>query len=307
MTVDAFVDVGKSGTRLHVTGRDPAAADIVGDGIAPTQNGDLGAELGRIVTGLLATAAVTPSYLVIGSTIELTGAERGSLALTLAGQVRDAVVAVADDGTVAHARFIGAPGVLLSAGTGVIAIARSRGGEISRFDGWGPIAGDRGSAVEVGRAALREAYRAVDGRRPAGLRALVERELGPLDLTTADRLLGDERWPARLAGLAAGVCELADQEDADAARLLDTAVDDLAETARTAARVADVDGVLIRGRFGTAPAMRRRLANRLHAAGLRALEPLGIDEVPARAVLAEPYGPSFHRVAVSATDDGAIR
>jgi N-acetylglucosamine kinase-like BadF-type ATPase len=65
------------------------------------------------------------------------------------------------------------PGILLLAGTGSIALGRSRRGRLGRAGGLGPLLGDEGSAFSIGRAWLPIA------RRAAGVLALRRLALAP--------------------------------------------------------------------------------------------------------------------------------
>lgn len=290
---DVFIDIGKSGIRgeiVRATGRHAFARP----GISPVEPGDHGELLGvSISAGLAEAGAEAARHILIGSTSELTDAEKESLFRRLRPAAPHAVIAVTDDGTLAHARRLGAPGILLAVGTGVIAIARSNEGDLTRYDGWGPLSGDRGAAVDVGRQALRAAYAAADGGTDAALRTAVERRLGSIDLVAARRLLTDPAWPALLAQLAQDVCTLADAGDPDAARILDDAAAELAATVRMALAGSGARDLAIVGRFGTAPAMASRLERAIVAVGARPVPARGNDAVGAREILAGPYASSF--------------
>jgi N-acetylglucosamine kinase-like BadF-type ATPase len=69
----------------------------------------------------------------------------------------DAEIALAG----AHA---GKPGAIVAAGTGAIALAKDREGNLHRADGWGHLLGDEGSGYWIGREALRWVCRIADGR-----------------------------------------------------------------------------------------------------------------------------------------------
>ncbi|MDR7543415.1 MAG: BadF/BadG/BcrA/BcrD ATPase family protein [Armatimonadota bacterium] len=60
-----------------------------------------------------------------------------------------------------------APGVVIIAGTGSVAFGVDRDGNRARCGGWGPLLDDEGSGYAIGRAVLRAAMRAHDGRGPA--------------------------------------------------------------------------------------------------------------------------------------------
>jgi N-acetylglucosamine kinase-like BadF-type ATPase len=64
--------------------------------------------------------------------------------------------------------FSGAPGVVLSAGTGAICLGISAQEERFYADGRGPILGDEGSGYWIGLEALREVCRVADGRSAKG-------------------------------------------------------------------------------------------------------------------------------------------
>jgi len=77
-------------------------------------------------------------------------------------------VAVTSDAVIAHAGALnGEPGVVLIAGTGVVALAIGADGELRTADGWGPWLGDEGGGAWIGAAGLRAALRAHDGRGPS--------------------------------------------------------------------------------------------------------------------------------------------
>ncbi len=74
---------------------------------------------------------------------------------------------VENDGIIAlYAGTRGAPGVLINAGTGTVAVGRGADGRAYRADGWGYLMGDEGSAYDIGVMALRAAMRAHDKRGP---------------------------------------------------------------------------------------------------------------------------------------------
>ncbi|WJH35503.1 hypothetical protein N6H14_05655 [Paenibacillus sp. CC-CFT747] len=60
--------------------------------------------------------------------------------------------------------FAGGPGILVIAGTGSAAAARTEEGRLLSCGGWGPWFGDEGSGYWLGCEALRAAARAADGR-----------------------------------------------------------------------------------------------------------------------------------------------
>ncbi|MFI0909646.1 N-acetylglucosamine kinase [Streptomyces abikoensis] len=93
-------------------------------------------------------------------------------------------LALASDAVTAYAGALGQrPGVVVAAGTGVIALGTALGpeGRWRRADGWGHLLGDCGGGAWIGRAGLEAAMRAFDGRAggsPA-LLARLEAVFGP--------------------------------------------------------------------------------------------------------------------------------
>ena len=151
----------------------------------------------------------------------------------LAGIPRFAAATVMSDG---YAALIGAGGgklgALIIAGTGVVAHRLYPDGRSMQRDGWGWIAGDRGSGAWIGQRALRHALAMVDGlvpRDPLGEAVLAV-------LREDDRRLGG--WligmgPARLAALAPLVLQAAERGEPVAVRIVARAVEHLAALAGT--------------------------------------------------------------------------
>ncbi|WP_193106107.1 N-acetylglucosamine kinase [Brachybacterium sp. FME24] len=76
-------------------------------------------------------------------------------------------ILVANDVVAAYLGALGpSPGVLVQAGTGSLVLGVAAGRPPVRLDGWGHLAGDRGSGFALGRAGLRAAYAALDGTGP---------------------------------------------------------------------------------------------------------------------------------------------
>jgi N-acetylglucosamine kinase-like BadF-type ATPase len=128
-----------------------------------------------------------------------------------------------------------APGILLVAGTGSIAMARGPDGETARCGGWGTLLGDEGSGYRIALDGLRAVCRADDGRdRPTILTRLLlgaSGVLGPSGLVP---------WMARaekaeVAELAPLVIRSAEAGDPVAVRILDDAVTELIRQAEVAA------------------------------------------------------------------------
>ena len=252
MTHVLAVDLGKTGCRTRLT-RDGA---VVAAGQGPGARGlaEPGGD-GDATEAILgaAPAATSPSRLLIG--VGAAGASAAPetaqrLARLLADELDAAAVAVTTDAVTAHVGALGgAPGVVVAAGTGAVAVGVAPGGAVRLVDGWGQWLGDEGGGSWVGRAGLRAVTRAIDGRGPAtGLTALAEARFGDLDQLPAALAAGGNVARAT-ASFGPDVVAAADTGDGEALRVLREAASGLAESARVAAmrtgtsRVALVGGL----------------------------------------------------------------
>jgi len=159
--------------------------------------------------------------------------EQSELARALEQAGIAAVADVRPDGEIAlYAAFEATPGVLINAGTGSIAFARSPAGQLLRSGGWGWQMGDEGAGYWMGRRALVEAGRAADGRAQGS--TLETRLLTALALQSFDDLV---RWaatstPAQVAALAPHVLNAAREGETVAKEMVAEAARALVELAR---------------------------------------------------------------------------
>jgi N-acetylmuramic acid 6-phosphate etherase len=126
-------------------------------------------------------------------------------------------------------------GVALIAGTGSSCFGRDARGRCARSGGLGPFLGDEGSAFDLGRAALKQAARAADGRgaKLTLVRALIE-ALGVSEPRELASWAQDAmREPARIAALAPHVTAAAAADDPIALRIVERAASELALMAKT--------------------------------------------------------------------------
>lgn len=170
--------------------------------------------------------------------IEATGETRGPVERLLeecvpAAQAR---MAMGDMVTAFHGALPRGIGVVVNAGTGAVTYGENGAGRAVQVDGWGSLFGDDGSAYAIGRAALRAAAKALDGRgAETSLVDAIPRALETDSMPAAAYLLyGGGDTQARVAGLARTVSEAADAGDAVARDLLAAAARDLAHAAATA-------------------------------------------------------------------------
>jgi glucosamine kinase len=116
--------------------------------------------------------------------LALAGAGRAEEQEAIAGLVRargwaTGVQVVSDARAALEGAHGGAPGLILIAGTGSIAMGKNNAGQVARAGGWGPLLGDEGSGYRIGLEALRAVLRARDGwGEGTVLDGMLQQELG---------------------------------------------------------------------------------------------------------------------------------
>jgi len=184
-------------------------------------------------------------------------------------------VVVTNDARVAF--VAGSPrrvGLALVCGTGSIAWGRNARGEIARSGGWGWHLGDEGSGFWIGMRAMRDVFRASDGRGPATLldRPLFE-HFGIDRLEQALHAVYDGEFPRHhIAKFASRVEEAALSGDAVAREILQAATMELTLAARSViARLrleeGEYDVVLSGGTFRAVPTLAQRVEESLATPG----------------------------------------
>jgi len=226
------VDVGGTKTAV-VVARD---GEIVARGAGP------GAKM-RSGRGISCAATIAEA---VGHALFQAGATRGDILIAgVAGAGREAeqeevrqalrqemlaerVVVVGDTEMALAAAFGDHPGIVVTAGTGSMGVARDPYGRMHRAGGYGWQMGDEGSGYALGRAALGAVGRAADDRSP-------KTELTPLllKMTRSENVDALIRWaaaagPPEVASLAPAVFEAAHLGDTVAAGIMDYAARELA-------------------------------------------------------------------------------
>lgn len=116
---------------------------------------------------LAASGQLQAEAMVVGAAGAGRAAEKEELERALRSEQIARRVRVTTDIEIALAAAFGrGPGIVVSAGTGSIAIARTEDGALHRSGGYGWQMGDEGSGYAIGRAALSALSRAADGRGP---------------------------------------------------------------------------------------------------------------------------------------------
>lgn len=151
--------------------------------------------------------------------------------------------------------FRGGPGLLISAGTGSMALGVDSSGKRIRTGGWGYLYGDEGSATWIAREAIRAALKATEGRAEAHRLWTALMRFTGMDgdssalpewtaLAVTDWLYSPARHVSQIAGFARTVYDLALEDDAPSRRILKRAGHGLAELV-TATRTRSQDDSLL--------------------------------------------------------------
>jgi N-acetylglucosamine kinase-like BadF-type ATPase len=226
------VDVGGTKTAVIVAADGAVVARASGPGAKMRTGRGIAAAgtIAEIVRSALGpTGRLRGDVLVTGAAGAGREEEREELRQALRTEaVAERVVVTGDTEMALAAAFGERPGIVVTAGTGSMAVARDPFGRLHRAGGLGWQMGDEGSGYAIGRAALGAVGRAVDGRSP-------KTELQPLLLraTRRDSLDTLVRWAAaagvpEVAALAPAVFEAAAQGDTVAAGIIDYAARELA-------------------------------------------------------------------------------
>jgi glucosamine kinase len=275
------VDVGGTKTTAGVSDgeRIIARSDGPGAAIRPGRALASAATIAEVVRQALAKAGrLTGSILLVGAAGAGREPEQDELQKALrAENVAERVVVTTDIEIALAAAFAEGPGIVVSAGTGSVAVGRDRTERRHRIGGYGWQMGDEGSGYAIGRAALGAVSRAIDGRSPRT--ALTERVLAATRSPDFDALV---RWaagasPAEVAALAPPVLETAAKGDVLAQGIADYAARELSQLAICLLPMMEVDppiGVAITGGLlGADTLLRRRVLARLsEEPGLQPIE-----------------------------------
>jgi N-acetylglucosamine kinase-like BadF-type ATPase len=249
------VDSGGSGVRVALARADGSAVSAPAATDRPAVTGEHGIDaeslLERVVplaAGLMraAGAEYVAAACVGAAGMASLGADlRARLPAALADRLGVRRLALAGDAVTAYAGALGLrPGVVVAAGTGMIALGTAADGDgWHRADGWGHLLGDAGGGAWIGRAGLEAALRAHDGRAggSAALLARAEGRFGPITTLPAQLYPRPDR-AAVLASFAPEValCAAEDQVASDILRQAATHILQAAAAVRPGSGKVDV-------------------------------------------------------------------
>jgi glucosamine kinase len=228
-------DVGGTKTAVAVSldGKIVGRADGSGAALRPGRALVSSSAIADVVRQALSAAGLLiGDVLVVGAAGAGREPERDELRKALRGEnVASSVLVTTDIEIALAAAFADGPGIVVSAGTGSVAVGRDRTGKRHRIGGYGWQMGDEGSGYAIGRASLGAVSRAVDGRSPKT--ALSDRLLKATRSEDYDDLI---RWaagasPAEVAALAPHVLAVAAAGDLLAQGIADYAARELSQLA----------------------------------------------------------------------------
>jgi glucosamine kinase len=228
-------DVGgtKTAVAVSVDGEILGRAEGPGAAVRPGRALASASTIVEVVRRALSAAArLTGDVLVVGAAGAGREPEREELRTALRSENLVSHIVVTTDIEIAlAAAFADGPGIVVSAGTGSVAVGRDRTGKRHRIGGYGWQMGDEGSGYAIGRASLGAVSRAKDGRSPPT--ALSERLLRATRSSDFDALV---RWaagasPAEVAALAPHVLAVAAEGDPLAQGIADYAARELSQLA----------------------------------------------------------------------------
>lgn len=147
-------------------------------------------------------------------------------------------------------------GVVLIAGTGMVAFGRDKEGKTYKSGGWGFREGDRGSAFDLGRQSIGKAIRSMDGRGNGDCFTKAIRERIGLETTDDILPVTTRLYPDRtkVASLARVVTAFADRGNETALEIIEEATDELSLAVKAVYEHLDLDEprVVIVGALGNA-------------------------------------------------------
>lgn len=171
-----YLGIDSGGTKTSVAvGDDERLLALVTEGGASPTRYDAPTVRKTLHAGIEAAcykAGISPGEMTF-SCVGSAGMSVDSQRIFVESTIREIVsgqLIVIGDMLIAHeAAFFGAPGVVVIAGTGSIALGVNERGEMARAGGWGPSTSDEGSGTWIGRKAVSGLLRALDAGETTAL------------------------------------------------------------------------------------------------------------------------------------------
>ena len=233
VAIGADVGGSKTAVAVSVDGEIVAREEGAGAAVRPGRALVSAAVIADVARRALSAAGrIRGDVLVVGAAGAGRPAEQSELQAALRAEgMADRVVVTTDIAIALEGAFGEGPGIVVSAGTGSVAVGRDGAGVLHRMGGYGWQMGDEGSGYAIGRAALGAVSRASDGRSP-------ETQLTPrmFEVTRSVDFDALVRWaasagPAEVASLAPAVLEVAARGDVVAQGIADYAARELSQLA----------------------------------------------------------------------------
>lgn len=140
------------------------------------------------------------------------------------------IVIVHDADIALEAAFENEGGIMVIAGTGSVALARTESGESKRVGGWGYLIGDEGSGYALGLLGMRAYAHAIDGGPETILQPRIAEEFGIHNVTDIFYRVYEEKMP--LQKIAPLVARTAEEGDRVALDIVERQTRELAEQVR---------------------------------------------------------------------------
>ena len=231
--IGADVGGSKTAVAVSVDGEIVAREEGPGAAVRPGRALVSAAVIADVARRALSAAGrIRGDVLVVGAAGAGRAAEQEELQASLRAEgMAESVVVTTDIAIALEGAFGDGPGIVVSAGTGSVAVGRDAAGTLHRMGGYGWQMGDEGSGYAIGRAALGAVSRASDGRSPET--QLTDRVLQATRSADFDALV---RWaasagPAEVASLAPAILEVAARGDVVAQGIADYAARELSQLA----------------------------------------------------------------------------
>lgn len=299
------VDGGGTKTRAVIIRAHGADANqvspIIGEGIAGAGNPlrvgfkAAAAAVRDAIDAACVDANITRTQLVRAQ-IGLAGVKRSEVRAEMRTELRNLKLAsfdVVTDADIALYGGVGSgAGLVIIAGTGSVCCGQDGRGQHACAGGWGPLAGDEGSAAWIARQALQRIAQAADGREPAT--RLTKAVCDYFGIASPDELSSviydPEMTHARIAGLGRPVIEAARAGDKVAVEIVHAAGYELGRAAVAVARRLGLGGKDAGGKQANDEALRVAYVGGVFAAGELVLAPIETElaSIAARVHLAPP-------------------